>query len=106
MNIQWLKNIIEKINLNISSSRINSPNYKSKTIIKSSGLKPEEAKQLITDVLNSNTIIAGLKSIAEQTYNERFIDFKNEIKSRISNLDKTELLKLADPSTHVLLIEA
>ena len=121
MEIHWLKNLIEKLTVVFNFKRINSPSLKvsQKTSIESKatnvgaqigqinihqGLTFSEAKDLIESVVDQKLI--AFKDEAKMLYQERVNEFSRALIARIKDLPESEMLKLREPDTQLVLVEA
>jgi len=121
MDMHWLKNIIEKITVIFSFKKINSPSLKisQKSNIESNatnvgaqigqvnirqGLSYSEAKDLIESVVDQKLI--AFKDEAKTLYQARVNEFSSALIARIKNLPESEMLKLREPDTQLILAEA
>ncbi len=107
MEINWFKNVIEKLNINLSFKKINSPGYYTKSknkITINNGLTYTEAKNLIDSVVNQRFV--EFKYEAESKYNERISKFLLKLKWQIDGLPENEILKLKEPDTQLTIIDA
>jgi len=115
MEIQWLKNLIEKIQVVINHNKVNSPSLKisnkakdAKTqvgqIIVNQGLSYSDAKDLIISVVDQKMIT--FKDEAKTTFDQRTGEFKKLLSEKIRDLPEKEMGKLRDPDTQIALLEA
>ncbi len=115
MDINWFKNIIEKIKIIFDFKKVNSPSLKlenkAKEVINQigqvniqHGLTYSEAKDLVSSVVDQKLI--AFKDEAESTYKQRTDEFKNLLTEKIRNLLEAEIAKLREPDTQLTLMEA
>lgn len=112
MNISWIKNIIEKIELSFKSERVNSPtikvNQETENIIDKAiiyqGLSYLEAKDLVESVIDQRLMV--FKNEAKEEYQIRTKEFGDLLKGKLSVLPEEEIAKLKDPDTQLALLEA
>lgn len=117
----WLKNLIEKITIIFKFNKINSPSVKlsSKINIENKaeevntqigqvnirqGLTYSEAKDLIVLVVDQKLVAFRNEAVA--IYKERTNEFVKLLTERIKELPEEEIIKLKEPDTQSILIEA
>jgi hypothetical protein len=119
MDMQWFKNIIEKVNIALNLNRVNSPTLKVKTRTENNaeqvgtqigqvniqqGLSYTEAKDLIVSVVDQKMI--AFKDEAKATFEQRTGEFKRLLSEKIKDLPEEEMGKLREPDTQIALLEA
>jgi len=121
MEMQWFKNLIEKLTFIFKFSKINSPSVKltRKTNIENKaeevntqigqvnirqGLTYTEAKDLIVSVVGQKLI--AFRDEAKAIYEERANEFIKLLTEKIKELPEEEIIKLKEPDTQLTLIEA
>ena len=121
MEMQWFKNLIEKLSLIFKFNKTNSPSFKvtTKTNIENraegintqigqvnihQGLSYTEAKDLIVSVVDQKLV--AFRDEAKAVYEERANEFVKLLISKIKELPENEIAKLKQPDTQLTLIEA
>ena len=110
MDIQWFKNLIEKISVKLNFSRTNSPslNVRAQTKIEqvtiNQGLSYSDAKDLIASVVDQK--LTEFKDEAQTTFNQRTSEFKALLSEKIKDLPEQDMGKLREPDTQIALLEA
>lgn len=108
MEIQWFKNLIEKIKITLNFNKVNSPSSKVKNQVNYTtvhqGLTYSDAKDLIVSVIDQKLI--KFKDEAEVIFNKRTDEFKALLSEKIKDLPEQDMGKLREPDTQIALLEA
>lgn len=115
MDINWLKNIVEKIKITFDFKKINSPSLRIENKAEEvkaqigqvniqNGLTYTEAKDLVNSVVDQKLV--EFKDEAESTYIQRTNEFKQLLAEKLKDLPEQEISKLKEPDTQLTLIEA
>lgn len=115
MEIQWFKNIVERIKVAFNFNKVNSPSLKIKNEAKNvgaqvgqitvhEGLSYSEAKDLILSVVDQKLV--EFKDEAATTFKKRTDEFKMLLSEKIKDLPEQDMAKLREPDTQIALLEA